>query len=778
MGAKPTSPCTCSKAVKKKSKNSCAPAWKLSSTCIRKFSDFWLRFGRSFLHGAALPGDHAASRIMRELYSKLRARMRMAGLWPQGWIAHGAWYSLGLAVGLFALEMLLKLFAPKWGDSLGGWVKFLVFDAVLLFCILAFRKLKRKVLWRLRNRLIVTYVFIGVIPAALLVAMAFITLYLFAGQFASFVVTSEINSQLRSMQAVNAAVSNELASHIEKGENPAVESLAGLRQRDRAWARRRVSAWYGARLVLLSGGNQNPVPITFPDFFNQDDSEFATALRAGQPFKEIARDNGELYLRVATVYDIGQEKLTVVTGEPLDNSLVAEIAANLGEITLFAAGVSLEGPQAHGLKQNATPDDSTHASISVTPKKNNSVVVMGANKSDVSVEGDQQVFRPTFTVGSLTAPTSMMDREITFGTPLQVVDWKTGKREGIGALVSVKTRPSVLYSHLFAALGDIARGVEYILLAIVIFFAVIELIALIIGTRMTRTVTGAVAQLYDATRNVDRGDFSHRIPVKSSDQLAQLSLSFNSMTESIEKLIQEQKEKQRLEGELAIAQEVQAQLFPRQVSELESLEVHGFCRPARTVSGDYYDFLTASSHKLILAVGDISGKGISAARMMAAWPEGIEISPGALLGLLNHQLYESTPPEKYATLFLGIYDGRSHRLTYSNGGHLPPILIGRDGAVRRLEAGGTVIGLFDNMTYDEGCVEMHPGEIFLAYSDGVTEPENEFGEFGEERLIDLVSAHRHLPLVQISEAVTAAVDDWIGENEQPDDITLVLARAR
>jgi phosphoserine phosphatase RsbU/P len=129
---------------------------------------------------------------------------------------------------------------------------------------------------------------------------------------------------------------------------------------------------------------------------------------------------------------------------------------------------------------------------------------------------------------------------------------------------------------------------------------------------MTRTVTAAVAQLHDATRHVDRGDFSHRIPVKSSDQLADLAISFNSMTASIEKLILEQKEKQRLENELAIAQEVQAQLYPRQVSELESLEVHGFCRPARTVSGDYYDFLTASSHKLILAVGDISGKGISA----------------------------------------------------------------------------------------------------------------------------------------------------------------------
>ena len=163
---------------------------------------------------------------------------------------------------------------------------------------------------------------------------------------------------------------------------------------------------------------------------------------------------------------------------------------------------------------------------------------------------------------------------------------------------------------------------------------------------------------------------------------------------------------------------------------------------------------------------------------MGLGPRGAEVSPGALLGLLNHQLYESTPPEKYATLFLAIYDGRSHQLTYSNGGHLPPILISESGAIRRLEAGGTVVGLFDNMSYDEGVAEMHPGEIFLAYSDGVTEPENDFGEFGEERLIDLVRDNRHLPLPQISQIVTMAVDDWIGDNEQPDDVTLVLARAR
>jgi sigma-B regulation protein RsbU (phosphoserine phosphatase) len=284
------------------------------------------------------------------------------------------------------------------------------------------------------------------------------------------------------------------------------------------------------------------------------------------------------------------------------------------------------------------------------------------------------------------------------------------------------------------------------------------------------------------------------------------------MTESLEKLIAEQKEKQRLENELVIAQEVQAQLFPRQISQMTTLEVFGYCRPARTVSGDYYDFLSLDAEKLLLAVGDISGKGIAAALLMATIHsavrayslEGIpilretvvaaagsgssimlgssipgpEVSPAALLALLNHQLYESTPAEKYATLFLGIYNARQRSLTYSNGGHLPPLILGADRSVRKLDQGGTVVGLFDDLSFDEASVHLSPGDIFLAYSDGVTEPENDFGEFGEERLMELVWENRHLALPRISELVTAAVDDWIGDVEQPDDVTLVLARSR
>ena len=718
-------------------------------------------------------------------YPELRGRLIRAELWPQGRMARLACYLAGLAAVLFLLEKLSVLVHLSWGEHLGGWISFLAFVAFVLFFILAFRWVRRRILWRLRNRLIVTYIFIGAIPVVLLLCMGLITLYGLGGQFAVFVVTSEIDAQLRSLEAVNGAITNELAAHIERGDKSTPESLTGLRKRDPAWNTRQVCAWYGDKPLPLCDQFQGS-GLTPPAF-------------SKAKFQDIVQDHDQFNLRVGSSMQLGASKLTVVTSEAFDKTLVSNMAVGLGEITLYAPVINTEG----------NPSGTTHTST----KKSEAGFVITEKQPGGQKQQDAEM-HSAFTVGTIPDASGSFDREITFATPLTVIDWPSGERAKFGPLLQVTTRPTVLYSHLFAALGEFVRGVTYILMGVAIFFAIIELIALIIGTRMTRTVTAAVAQLHDATRHVDRGDFSHRIPVRSTDQLSDLARSFNTMTTSIEKLILEQKEKQRLENELAIAQEVQAQLFPRegQVTELESLEVHGFCRPARTVSGDYYDFLAASSHKMILAVGDISGKGISAAllmatihsavraysleslpqmrelvavgavtgtgRIMATFPEGIEVSPGALLGLLNHQLYDSTPAEKYATLFVGIYDGRTRRLTYSNGGHLPPILISHDGQIRRLEAGGTVVGLFDGMTYEEGSVEIHPGEIFLAYSDGVTEPENDFGEFGEHRLIDLVRQNRELTLPEISQIVTQAVDDWIGDNEQPDDVTLVLARAR
>jgi sigma-B regulation protein RsbU (phosphoserine phosphatase) len=317
---------------------------------------------------------------------------------------------------------------------------------------------------------------------------------------------------------------------------------------------------------------------------------------------------------------------------------------------------------------------------------------------------------------------------------------------------------------------------------------------------------------------VDSGDLSHQIHVERNDQLAELSRSFNRMTSSLQRLIAEQKEKERLQNELAIAQEVQNNLFPQGDVHLPMLDVHGVCRPARTVSGDYYDFLLFGPNALGLALGDISGKGISAALLMATLHSAVRAyrfaaeellqtdaflhqrlegatalrpnlpahemlvgaelfqSPGRILSLLNRHLYRSTQPEKYATLWLGHYNGHQRQLTYCNGGQLPPLVLRNNGDIARLDCGGTVVGLIDGAHYEEGRVVLDAGDIVVAYSDGVTEPENEFGEFGEARLMEIVQRHRKDDLPTIAGQVMQALDDWIGAQEQPDDITLVLAR--
>src|SRR5579863_1909760 len=714
---------------------------------------------------------------MTHLYHQLRLRLSQAGLWPSSKLAMIACYLMGLDLLLFGLEKLFGLLKLTYGASLSGWVGFLDFVVSVLFVILAFRWLKARMLWRLRNRLIVTYVFIGFIPLILLVSLTLGSFYLFAGQFATFIVTTGLNSELSSLSAANSAIAHRLAAESQGRPAGWEGSLSTLRQADKLWADRQICVWLNGKLVL----NSSPVEIATaaPDLPPYVKS----------PFRGVVRDHGKLFLRVLDAVPLEEGNLTVLSSEPFPQ-LLQNLAASLGEITLY-----------EGLSLNKV-DRTDPGPVRGTQ------VLAGDNKKVVL---DTSKAKLMSTWGAIPSPTAALDRSVVFPTSIPVTDWGKGENTNPVA-ITVQTRISKIYERLFAAQGAFAPTVEVFLLFAVIVFAVIELIAIWIGTELTRTVTGAVAQLYDGTMHINQGDFSHRIAVESSDQVATLATSFNSMTASIQRLIEEQKQKQRLENELTIAKEVQEQLFPQGNVQLASLEVHGFFRPARTVSGDYYDFLTLDSDRLVLAVGDISGKGISAALLMAtihsavrayslqdipmlrepatvgatvssgtvvaAPVRALDVSPGALLQLLNHQLYESTPPEKYATLFLGIYNGAERKLTYSNGGHLPPIILSEDGSIRRLECGGTVVGLFDKRSYEEDSVELRRGEIFVGYTDGVTEPENDFGEFGEQRLIDLLRENRDLPLPRITEIVTAAVDDWIGANEQPDDVTLVLARAR
>ena len=381
-----------------------------------------------------------------------------------------------------------------------------------------------------------------------------------------------------------------------------------------------------------------------------------------------------------------------------------------------------------------------------------------------------------------------LDMEVPFPYPVQLESWDSPQTTETGILL-VDTRFSAVLSTIFGQKLEWAQGLMALFVTVAVIFLIVELASLYFGVRLSRTITGAVNHLYEATLHVKEGDFSFRIPVKGNDQLAELGASFNTMTGNLGRLIAVAKENERLQSELAIAREVQAQLFPRAAPSLRGLQLAGVCQPARSVSGDYYDFLSISEGAVAFAIGDVAGKGISAALLMAAIQSNMRtqltatkgngrerISTASLVSALNRQLYANTAPEKYATFYFALYDDADHVVTYTNAGHLPPLLVRRQG-VERLDVTGTVVGAFPSAPYEEQKVVLEPGDILVAYTDGLVEPENVFGEmFGEERFQELVERHAQAESGEIIARAMEAVVQWTGSSELQDDMTMLVAR--
>src|SRR5262245_41693053 len=241
----------------------------------------------------------------------------------------------------------------------------------------------------------------------------------------------------------------------------------------------------------------------------------------------------------------------------------------------------------------------------------------------------------------------------------------------------------------------------------------------------------------------------------------------------------------RAAQELEIARQVQARLFPQRLPIIQTLEYAGLCLQARAVGGDYHDFLDLGRNRFGLIVGDISGKGIAAALLMANLQANVRSlsaialdEPERLMRSVNQFFFESTTESAYATLFFAEYDDKMRRLSYANCGHLPPLLLRRDGTIERLASTATVLGLFEEWDCSIAERTLHSGDMLVLFTDGVTESFNPAGEeFGEERLIDVLLRYRELPPSALISAVVREVQSF-SPDQQYDDITLIVAKCR
>jgi sigma-B regulation protein RsbU (phosphoserine phosphatase) len=278
-------------------------------------------------------------------------------------------------------------------------------------------------------------------------------------------------------------------------------------------------------------------------------------------------------------------------------------------------------------------------------------------------------------------------------------------------------------------------------------------------------------------------------------------------------LVHQRAEEERLAHELKFAAEVQRRLFPQCPPTVAALDLCGVCHPARGVGGDYYDFLALGNGLLGIAVADVSGKGMSAALLMSVVQASLRVQATTAAGVngqltelvasMNRLLYQSTDASHYATFFYALFDERARRLSYVNAGHNPPMLFRRGrrvsahtvgegssgaaspepGLVREpfypLARGGPVIGLLEDCAYEHEMIELQPGDVPVAYTDGVSEAQNPEGdEFGEARLAEVIAAHAHLSAEELRDRIVAGLRAWVCDAPQYDDLTLVVMKVK
>lgn len=628
-------------------------------------------------------------------------------------------------VALYVLFWVVGLFGVR--VPLSGFFGLLLFIFSAVYLLLRWVIWNReRVLWSLRNRLVVAYLLIAVVPTILVLVLGGLAARMFYQQVAAYLVYADVQRRVARM--------GDLAGELA-GVGPGAEAPS-----------------------LVAGARSDLPGLTYE--FGAGDALLSAHGGPDGRFAGLVQDSERVWLRAVAANGSGRQRRIVTLSLQLTKDFVSTLVPDLGPLQFTVTRVARPGETL------------------VIPLGNTTYFLVEA------VSAKDRVLQPAahlldFEVGGVPKlNVTCIDNPPCGGVP-----------DGKGALFgSVVTRAARLNARLFSEPGEVGDLFARFLIALAVLFFVIEVVALVVGIRLTRTITSAVSDLYGATEHVKSGNLTHRVRTRQRDQLGALGESFNAMIGSVASLIEEQKHRQRLENELAIAQQVQAQLFPQQLPSLPQLELAAVCRAARVVSGDYYDFIPLGQNRLGIAIADISGKGISAALLMASLQAALRsqvLLDGALstntaelVSRVNRHLYINTSDDRYATFFYATYDVTTRMLYYTNAGHLPPLYVVGD-CVRKLEEGGTVVGLFDDCAYEQGNMVLEPGSLLVAYSDGLVEPENVYGEqFGVRQLTAEVLRHQALPPQELAETLVRAAEEWAGTQEQADDMTVIVAQVK
>jgi phosphoserine phosphatase RsbU/P len=611
---------------------------------------------------------------------------------------------------------------------------------------------KRRLLWAVRRKLILSYIFIGVVPALLIVTFFLVGGVLIFTNISAYLFKDGYDKAGNDLNLATRGAASELgrAPESEAQSLSRIQRNLAARYREISFAFVPASAARDGRLEPMQAGpwRHAQPPARIPLWITR--SGWAGTLTLPVP---NTADEVDLIARAVAAVVINDTLVGYVVGDlPID----AEMIQKLQDATSVRAGTATslrrrgEG-QPSAVTTNPIVDRTSDAGWSTLFRK--SVIFLDHN------------------------------------------DWETGELRRVS--VALSYRPSELYRRLADAQKLEVSGAQFgtlallLLLVVAGLFLIIEMVALSMGLALARSITSSVHQLFTGTERVRHGDFSHRISVQTDDQLGELAGSFNEMTGSIEGLLQTAAEKKRLEEELRIARAIQMSLLPRGPIDVPGFGITALCVPAREVGGDYYDFFQLAGNRMGILIADVSGKGTSAALYMAEL-KGLVLalsqrydSPRELLIEVNRIISEHLDSRSFITASYAVVDLERGTMRFCRAGHTPLIFFSGAGpAASILTPNGMVLGLrieaaeeLFSQLLEEVCIELAVGDVIVLYTDGITEAMNSESDlFGEGRLRSLVEEHGHLDSGELRERIMREIESFVGAANQHDDMTMILVK--
>jgi phosphoserine phosphatase RsbU/P len=646
--------------------------------------------------------------------------------------------------------------------------------SVSFFAWRLFVLMKRRLLWRVRRKLILSYIFIGVVPSLLIMIFFLLGGVLIFMNVSAYLFKDGYDAMVEDVKLATEAT----ASEMSRSPDSADQSFARIHRnaarpypvlsfayvpvpgasvrtqatsgRTEATRREALRDPLGERLTA-GPWEHMPAPASIPAWLIQEGRKVGTiALPSADHPAQV-----ELVIRGAQ---------PVVTRGAVAGFVIADLPIGLEMVQKLQDQTRVRAGAASVLAENEP------APVVSLPKT-----------------GDAA------DAGSVWS--TLYRKSVIF---LDYYEWETG--HGRRVSMSLSYRPGELYRQLSGAqqivLGSQTFGevAIVILLVIAALFLIIEIVALSMGLALARSITSSIHELFMGTERVRHGDFGHRIDIYTNDQLGELAGSFNQMTGSIEGLLQTAAEKKRLEEELRIARVIQMSLLPRGPLDVPGLAVTALCVPAREVGGDYYDFFRLPGERLGVLIADVSGKGTSAALYMAEL-KGLVLalsqmyqSPRQLLIEVNRIISEHLDSRSFITMTYAVIDPQRGLMTFCRAGHTPLIFLPGPSlsapAAQVLTPNGMVLGLsidgaaekFEELLEEER-IDLSSGDVIVLYTDGITEAMNLQSDlFGESRLSRIVEEHGHLESGELRERIMREVEAFVGEADQHDDMTMILLK--